>query len=60
MIITAHINQSDVPRLKVGQNVAVEVEAIAGLKLVGQVDRIAPQATFRNSIKGFSDRKSVV
>ena len=56
MIITAHINQSDVPRLKVGQNVSVEVEAISGLKLVGQVDRIAPQATFRNGIKGFSTR----
>lgn len=56
MIITAHINQADVTRLKVGQAVTVEVEAVSGLKLVGNVDRIAPQATFRNGIKGFSTR----
>lgn len=56
MIITAHINQADVTRVKVGQAVTVEVEAVPGLKLTGQVDRIAPQATFRNAIKGFSVR----
>ena len=56
MVITAHINQADVTRLKVGQEVTVEVEAVAGLKLVGRVDRIAPQATFRNGVKGFSTR----
>lgn len=56
MIITAHINQADVTRLKVDQAVTVEVEAVAGLKLVGRVDRIAPQATFRNGVKGFSTR----
>jgi RND family efflux transporter MFP subunit len=56
MIITSHINQADVTRLKVGQTVTVEVEAVAGLKLVGLVDRIAPLATFRNGIKGFSTR----
>ena len=32
------------------------VLAVAGLKLVGRVDRIAPQATFRNGVKGFSTR----
>jgi RND family efflux transporter MFP subunit len=56
MIISAHINQSDVTRLTVGQAVDVEIEAIAGLKLVGHVDRIAPQATIKNGIKGFSTR----
>lgn len=56
MVITAHINQADVTRLKVGQEVTVEVEAVAGLKLVGQVDRIAPQATFKSGVKGFSTR----
>lgn len=56
MVITAHINQSDVTRLKVGQQVTVEVEAVPGLKLAGHVDRIAPQATFRTGIKGFSTR----
>ena len=56
MIITAHINQADVTRLKVGQVVTVEVEAVPGLKLVGRVDRIAPQATFKSGVKGFSTR----
>jgi len=56
MVITAHINQADVTRLKVAQKVDVEVEAVSGLKLTGTVDRIAPQATIRNSIKGYTTR----
>ncbi len=54
MIITAHMNQADVPRLKIGQQVDVEVEAIPGMKIKGTVERIAPQATIKNSIKGFA------
>lgn len=54
MIITAHMNQADVIRLKSGQAVDVQVEAVPGLKLKGVVERIAPQATMKNSIKGFS------
>ena len=53
MIITAHMNQADVPRLKDGQQVDVEVEAVPGLKIKGTVERIAPQATIKNNIKGF-------
>ena len=56
LIISSHINQADVTRLKVGQSVTVSVEAVPGLKLVGSVDRIAPQATFRNGIKGYATR----
>ena len=54
MIITAHMNQADVPRLKVGQQVDVEVEAVPGMKIKGTVERIAPQATIKNNIKGFA------
>jgi RND family efflux transporter MFP subunit len=54
MIITAHMNQADVPRLKIGQPVDVEVEAIPGMKIKGTVERIAPQATIKNNIKGFA------
>src|SRR6185503_12863181 len=54
MIITAHMNQADVPRLKIGQLVDVEVEAIPGMKIKGTVERIAPQATIKNNIKGFA------
>jgi HlyD family secretion protein len=56
MIITAHINQSDVTHVKVGQAVAVDIEAVSGLSLTGHVDRIAPLATIKNGVKGFSTR----
>lgn len=56
MVIMAHINQADVTRLKVGQPVDVDIEAVPGLKLIGNVDRIAPQATIKNGIKGFATR----
>src|SRR6185312_1047273 len=53
MVINAHINQADVTRLKVNQEVEVAVEAVPGLKVVGKVERVAPQATIKNNIKGF-------
>lgn len=56
MIINAHINQADVSSLKTGQQVDVEVEAVPGLRVVGTVERVAPQATIRNNIKGFATR----
>src|SRR5438128_3239679 len=56
MVINAHINQADVTRLKIGQQVEVQVEAVAGLKVTGTVERIAPQATIKNNIKGFAAR----
>jgi hypothetical protein len=56
MIINAHINQADVSRLKSGQEVSAQVEAVPGLKVIGTVERIAPPATFKNSIKGFAVR----
>jgi len=56
MIISAHINQADVARLKVDQEVAVQVEAVPGLKTSGKVERIAPQATIKSNIKGFAVR----
>ena len=56
MVINAHINQADVTRLKIGEQVEVQVEAVAGLKVAGTVERIAPQATIKNNIKGFAAR----
>lgn len=56
MVIHAHINQADVPRLHVHQEVEVTVEAVAGLTVTGVVERIAPQATIKNNIKGFAAR----
>jgi HlyD family secretion protein len=56
MVINAHINQADVTRLKEGLQAKVEVEAVPGLTLTGVVERIAPQATIRNNLKGYSTR----
>src|SRR5438445_6400611 len=56
MIINAQVNQADVPRLKVSESVEVSVEAVAGLRVTGVVERISPQATIKNNIKGFAAR----
>jgi len=56
MIINAQVNQADVPRLKAGETVEVTVEAVPGLKVTGTVERISPQATIRNNIKGYPAR----
>jgi len=54
MIVNAHVNQADVARLKAALSVTVEVEAVPGLNLEGVIERIAPQATIKNNIKGFA------
>jgi macrolide-specific efflux system membrane fusion protein len=56
LIIYAHINQADVTRMGVDQEVQIEVEAVPGLKLIGRVGRIPPQATIKNGVKGFATR----
>ena len=56
MIINAQVNQADVPRLKVGEQVEVTVEAVAGLRATGTVERISPQAIIKNNIKGYPAR----
>ena len=56
MIINAQVNQADVPRLKPEQAVEVTVEAVAGLRVTGVVERVYPQATIRNNIKGYPAR----
>ncbi len=56
MIINAQVNQVDVPRLKANQTVEVTVEAVTGLRINGVVERIAPQATIKNNLKGFAAR----
>jgi len=47
MIINAQVNQADVPRLKANQTVEVTVEAVAGLRINGVVERIAPRPLSR-------------
>ena len=56
MIINAQVNQADVPRIKAEQVVEVTVEAVAGLVVTGVVERVYPQATIKNNIKGYPAR----
>jgi HlyD family secretion protein len=56
LIILAHVNQADVTRLRNGMEVQVAIEAVAGLLVTGVVERVSPQATIVNNIKGFSTR----
>jgi RND family efflux transporter MFP subunit len=56
MIINAQVNQADVPRIKAGEPVEVTVEAVPGLQVTGIVERISPQATIKNNIKGYPAR----
>src|ERR1051326_1856079 len=56
MIINAQVNQADVPRLKPDQSVEVTIEAVPGLKVFGTVERISPQATIKNNLKGYAAR----
>ncbi len=56
LIISAHINQADITRLSVEQEVEVTIEAIPGLKIKGKVERLAPQSTLKNNIRGFAAR----
>jgi RND family efflux transporter MFP subunit len=56
MIINAQVNQADVPRLKAGEPVEVTVEAVADLQITGRVERVYPQATIKNNIKGYPAR----
>jgi hypothetical protein len=42
--------------MTINQPVQIEIEAVPGLKLSGRLDRIAPQATIKNGIKGFATR----
>ncbi len=56
LIILSHVNQADVSRMKKNQNVSIEIEAVADLVVNGFVERIAPQATIKSGIKGFSTK----
>jgi HlyD family secretion protein len=56
LVIDAHVNQADVAHLRPKMEVAVEVDAMPGLMVRGEVERMAPQATLKNNIKGYATR----
>lgn len=56
MIVNAHVNQADVIRLTPKQECLIQVESLPGVQMKGVIDRLAPQATIKNGIKGFAGR----
>ncbi|MBI4657357.1 MAG: efflux RND transporter periplasmic adaptor subunit [Verrucomicrobia bacterium] len=56
MIVLVHINQADIPRVNAGQEVTVEVESVKGLGMKGVIERVAPQATLKNGLRGYAVR----
>lgn len=53
MLISTHVNQIDVTRMKVGHSVEVSLDAFEQMKIHGKICFIAPVATIKNNIKGF-------
>lgn len=54
MLISTHMNQMDVTRMKEEQPVHVTLDAFETLNFSGKVCFIAPMATIKNNIKGFA------
>lgn len=54
LVIRAHINQVDITRVKPEQSVTITVDSLPDVTLTGKVILIAPVATVKNGIKGFS------
>jgi len=59
MVVNAHVNQADVIRLQQGREVEIQAESVPGVKMLGIVERIAPQAVIKNGIKGFAARIAI-
>ncbi|MDZ4789402.1 MAG: efflux RND transporter periplasmic adaptor subunit [Blastochloris sp.] len=52
--ISTHVNQVDVAQLKLGMTVDFSVDSIPNFKMVGKIQEIAPTATVKKNIKGFT------
>ena len=59
MVVNAHVNQADVIRLTQGREVEIQAESVPGVKMMGTVERVAPQAMTKNGIKGFAARIAI-
>jgi RND family efflux transporter MFP subunit len=53
LLVETHINQVDVARLQLDQQVRLRAESIKEAAMTGKISFIAPVATVKNNIKGF-------
>jgi RND family efflux transporter MFP subunit len=54
LLISTHVNQVDVARLKAGMPIRFTVDSLPGKEMEGRIDNIAPTATIVKNIKGFT------
>lgn len=54
LIVACHVNQVDFSRIKPGQKVTLRAESLKDVELDATVFFIAPLATVRNNVKGFT------
>jgi len=54
LVIRSHISQVDITQISVGQLAEIGVDSLTGTPMAGKVMLIAPIATVKNGIKGFS------
>jgi RND family efflux transporter MFP subunit len=53
LLVETHINQVDVARLQLDQQVKLRAESLKDAAMTGKISFIAPVATVKNNIKGF-------
>jgi RND family efflux transporter MFP subunit len=53
LLVETHINQIDVARLSIDQDVKLRAESFKDLELDASISRIAQVATIKNNVKGF-------
>lgn len=54
LLISTHVNQVDVARLKPGMPIRFTVDSLPGKQMDGRIDNIYPTATIVKNIKGFT------
>ncbi|MBX7212838.1 MAG: efflux RND transporter periplasmic adaptor subunit [Thermoflexales bacterium] len=57
--IDVNVDEVDVARIKVGQEVNITLDSLPGVEIKGRVDRIAPTSTLVNGVVSYSVRVAV-
>lgn len=53
LLVNTHVNQVDVARIKLGQEVKLRADSLKDSSMNGRIRFIAPKASAKNSVKGF-------
>jgi HlyD family secretion protein len=58
--VSVNLSESQISKVKVGQTVTLKADALPGEKMVGRVDRVAPQAKVSQNVTSFEVRVVVI